>query len=216
MKQYTDITVLLDRSGSMETIRTAMEEAFNAFVEAHRAVESTRLTLVQFDTTNNHEVVYEDTPIRSVEKLHLVPRGGTPLVDAFVKLIDSTGARLRSKRESERPDQVLFVVITDGDENSSQKYKRTDVSSRVANQTNNYNWQFIYLGANQDAIKEASSYGIPWQQAINFAANAAGTTGSASALAANTLSYAINSGNERGLTKSITFTEEQRKKAMDE
>ena len=166
--KYTDITFLVDRSGSMTSMKDSMEQAFDAFLEKHKQVPSTRITLVQFDGENDQEVIYTALPVRSAERLVIRPRGWTPLVDAFVKLIDNTGKRLNEMPERERPDQVLFVVITDGQENASIKYNRHDVHQRVAHQKSFYNWQFVYLGANQDAIREAHSYGIRAENAITY------------------------------------------------
>lgn len=214
MKQFTDITVLLDRSGSMVSIREPMESAFNEFITKHKEIPSTKITLVQFDSTNDQETVYQCVPVGSVEKLKLVPRGDTPLIDAFVKVIDRTGERLSIMNEADRPDQVLMVIITDGQENASRAYTRKDVSSRVTKQTNDYKWQFIYLGANQDAIAEAASYGIGQKWALNYAASASGTASASAGLMANSMTYVGNTKGMRG-TKAPEFTKEQRKKAED-
>lgn len=212
MKQYTDIVVLLDRSGSMSSIKESMERAFNTFIKEHKAVPSTKLTLIQFDDHNPQQVVYQGVPIGSAEKLTLKPRGNTPLLDAFCEAIDKTGERLSEMSEADRPDQVLFVVITDGQENASSKYRRADVSKRVTNQRENYKWQFIYLGANQDAISEAASFGIPLQWAMTYTHSPA-TAGSAMrSVMSNTVAYASASAATR--SKSVPeFTSTQRKEA---
>lgn len=210
MKQYTDITVLLDRSGSMELIKPAMEEAFNTFIQEHKKVPSTRISLVQFDGSLDYDVVYQNVPITVAEKLTLYPRGSTPLLDAFCKTIDATGARLRNMPETERPDQVLMVVITDGQENSSKEFKREDVKSRVTRQQNDYNWQFVYLGANQDSFAEAASFGIQPQRVLNYAATMQGVRGASAALAHNTVIYTSN--DIRGVAVP-DWTDTQRKQA---
>src|SRR3990167_653325 len=210
MKQYTDITVLLDRSGSMASIKEPMETAFNTFVAEHKAVPTTRISLIQFDDVDPQEVVYQGVPVSYVEKLVLRPRGTTPLLDAFCEAIDKTGQRLANIPESDRPDHVLFVVITDGQENASKTRQRYDVRNRVTQQTNHYKWQFVYLGANQDAIKEAQSLGISHDWAMNYTASAAGTRGMAQSLTANTVAYAINRNRDEELMK---FSESQRKQA---
>lgn len=208
MAEYTDITVLLDRSGSMESIQQAMESAYGEFVLQHRAVPSSRLTLIQFDTENPQEVVCEATPIGQVPRLTIVPRGGTPLLDAFVRAIDRTGERLKAM--GDRPDQVLFVIITDGQENSSREFKRQDVFDRVTRQRDIYKWQFVYLGANQDAIGEAASFGIPATMAMNYAPTALGTTSGTRSLSHNTVSYA-----NRSSAAVEDFSDDQRLEAMD-
>ena len=212
MKAYTDITVLLDRSGSMQSIKEAMEAAFNTFLTEHKAVPTTRITLIQFDDVDPQEIVYQGVPVSYAEKLVIRPRGNTPLLDAFCEAIDKTGSRLANIPESDRPDQVLFVVITDGQENASKKFQRYDVRNRVTNQKNSYKWQFVYLGANHDAIKEAQSFGIAKDWALNYTASAAGTSGMAQSLASNTVAYANQS--NRG-ADAVAFSNEQRKQAED-
>ena len=168
MKKYTDITVLVDRSGSMRSIKESMEEALNKFVEEHRHVPSSRFSLIQFDDINDHEIWCSSVPIRKAQRYILHPRGNTPLLDAFCKAIDSTGRRLRGMMEHERPDQVLMVVITDGAENASRQFHRQDVFDRVTHQREAYKWEFVYLGANQDTFYESQSFGIPWVNTITY------------------------------------------------
>jgi uncharacterized protein YegL len=214
MKQYTDITIFLDRSGSMDLIRKDMEGAFNTFVKKHQEVPSTKLTLIQFDSQNDQDVVYSNVPVKAVEPLSLHPRGGTPLLDALCKAIDNTGQRLASIQESDRPDQVLMVIITDGQDNSSRLYRREDVKNRVNKQHGDYKWQFIYLGANQDAFAEAASYGISPQWTLNYAANSAGTAGAFAGLMSNTVNYTSSAGGMRGQSVR-SFTKEQRDEAVE-
>lgn len=187
MADYTDITVLVDRSGSMEKIKHAMESGFREFLMQHRKVPTSRLTLIQFDTDNPQEVVYSALPIGEARDLYIAPRGGTPLLDALCRAIDATGDRLHAM--TDRPARVLFVIITDGEENSSKEFKRADVRKRVDTQHGTYKWQFVYLGANQDAYHEAATLGIPMQHTMNYAATKHGTTNATRAVTANTLSY---------------------------
>lgn len=161
MKAYTDITILVDRSGSMLKIKEAMQEALRKLFREHWVVPSTRITLIEFDDINDQHVVFENRSINTRFLYELEPRGNTPLLDAMVKAIDATGRRLTNLRESDRPDQVLFVVITDGEENASKQYRRSDVFDRITLQREAYKWQFMYLGANQDVFAEARSFGIP-------------------------------------------------------
>lgn len=195
----------------MTSIKDAMETAFNNFVKEHKTVPSTKMTLVQFDDKNDQDVVFQCVPVGAVEKLRLTPRGWTPLLDAICKLIDRTGERLSEMPESERPDQVLMVIITDGEENSSKTFNRQDVFNRVTKQRDTYKWQFIYLGANQDAIKEASSIGIPHQHAFTYQPNAASVRGASCSLISNTMSYTTNQ--VRG-TAVPDFSDDQREDAI--
>lgn len=205
MKQFTDITVLLDRSGSMSVVKEAMETAFDAFIKEHRSVPTTKLTLVQFDDRNDQDVVYQCVPIRSAERLRLHPRGNTPLLDAMCKVIDRTGERLASMPEAERPDQVLLVIITDGQENASHIYKRKDVFDRVTKQRESYKWEFVYLGANQDTFAETQSFGIPWKNVIKYSHDHNHAVAALDTLRSHTHSYAI-----RASASVPDFDEEER------
>lgn len=190
MRDYTDIVVLLDRSGSMQSVKEAMEGAFVTFLKEHAKIPSTRFTLIQFDDINDSQVVVQGVPVGSVKKVVIKPRGNTPLIDAFVKAIDATGVRLADLDEADRPSKVIFTVITDGEENASKQYRRNDVASRVRRQTNDYNWQFIYLGANQDTFKESQSYGISWGNTIKWSPTEQNIGGLASSWTTNTAKFA--------------------------
>lgn len=214
MNNYTDITVLVDRSGSMASIKEAMESAYREFLRKHKKIPSTRITLITFDDWNPQEVQYMSVPVRAAEALHIEPRGNTPLLDAMAATIDNTGKRLARIPAEERPAGVLFVVITDGQENASKHTTRKDVFERVTHQRETYNWQFVYLGANQDSFKEASQLGFYQGHTINYAANAIGTRNVGEALATNTLGYTSSmfAGEDANLSG---FTSAQRKKALD-
>lgn len=164
---YTDVTVLLDRSGSMQSIKTDTEGGFNAFVEDQKRLPGEcRLTLVQFD--NEYEFVYRGVPVADVAPLNLMPRGGTALLDAIGRSISETGERLAKLPEHQRPQNVVFVIITDGQENASREYGRERVFAMVKHQSSKYNWQFIYLGANQDAIAVGGSFGVNANACANY------------------------------------------------
>lgn len=190
MRDFTDISVLVDRSGSMTTIKTAMESAFDEFLIAHRAIPTTRLTLIQFDGSNNQQMDYSALPIAEAGKLVLNPRGSTPLLDALCIAIDNTGTRLANMPERDRPKRVLFVVITDGEENASRLFKRADVKQRIERQQGAYNWQFTFLGANQDAFGEAATYGLnPWN-VLNYSPTYDTARAAMKGMTGSTLSYA--------------------------
>lgn len=174
----TEIVVIMDRSGSMNKIKSDMEGGFNSFIEEQKKLPGECLvTLVQFD--HGYDVVYERKLVSEVEPMKLLPGGSTALLGALGKTIDDVGRRLSEMNETDRPGQVLFVVITDGEENCSQNnswssvYTKDVVFQMVKHQTEVYNWQFVYLGANQDAFKEGGSMGIT--NSFNYTASAAGT-----------------------------------------
>lgn len=173
MKQETDVTIILDRSGSMESIASDVVGGFNRFLADQRAqAGACRLTLVQFD--NEYEVVYAGRPIGEAPLLTadtFQPRGSTALLDAIGRTIEATGARLRELPEGERPDRVLVVIITDGEENSSTTHTREQVFNAIAVQKDVYKWAFLFMAANQDAIAEGDKVGIGAAQSRNFDAN---------------------------------------------
>lgn len=165
--QLTDITVVMDRSGSMQSCRADAEGGFNSFVDEQKKLPGDALlTLVQFDT--EYEFVHTAKPIKDVPKFTLVPRGWTALLDAVGRAIVETGERVGKMEEKDRPGLVVFVIVTDGQENSSKEYKKDKIKEMIELQQNTYKWQFTFLAANQDAFAEASDMGIKTAGAINF------------------------------------------------
>ncbi|MHA1839870.1 MAG: vWA domain-containing protein [Candidatus Ranarchaeia archaeon] len=179
MKYNADITVVLDRSGSMSVIRYDTIGGFNTFLKDQKKEEGTaKLTLVQFD--DKYDVVYNNLILEETKELDgqsYVPRGSTALLDAIGRTINDTGARLAALPESERPEEVIFVIITDGEENASHEFtNKKQVFDMIKHQTDKYGWEFLYLGANQDAIKEAASYGIKGTHSMGYAHSGQGIT----------------------------------------
>ena len=176
MKNATDVTVIVDRSGSMQDIASDVIGGFNAFLaDQQRQPGHCRLTLVQFD--DRYETVYAAQPIGEAPRLTahtFQPRGSTALLDAIGRTIDTTGARLKALSEDERPDRVVVVIVTDGLENASTDFTRERVFSMISTQQDVFKWSFLFLAANQDAIAEGARVGIAAQQSLNFAANGAG------------------------------------------
>lgn len=168
-----EIVVLLDRSGSMASIRADMEGGFAAFVEEQRKLdEPCVVSLYQFDDA--FDVVYQERPLADVPPLVLRPRGATALLDAMGRTITMVGERLAAKPESERPGKVVIMVITDGHENRSREWTRDRVQALVEHQRQLYSWQFAFLGANMDAIAEAQTMGMSGAAAMDFQHNASG------------------------------------------
>ncbi len=166
----TDLTLVVDRSGSMEAIRADAEGGVNTFLtdQAQHTGEAI-VTLVQFDT--HYEFVHRGVPVKQVPRYELVPRGGTALLDAVGRAINETGERLSKMAEADRPGLVVFVVMTDGEENSSQEFSKATIKKMIEHQQTAYNWQFTFLGANQDAFAEAGSMGMTAGGAANFSLN---------------------------------------------
>jgi hypothetical protein len=165
----TDIIVVLDRSGSMAAIKSDTEGGFNAFIADQLKVPGeARVTLVQFD--DQYELVYSAKDIMQVPELELKPRGMTALLDALGRTIVQAGERLAAMEESERPGKVIFVVLTDGLENSSKEWTREKVFGLITQQTEKYAWVFTYLGANQDAIAVGANLGFHPGLTLNYTA----------------------------------------------
>lgn len=155
----TDITLVIDRSSSMEAIKAKAEAGINGFInDQKKQPGEANLTLVHFDT--EFDFIHRGTPISQVGHYHLEPQGRTALLDAVGKTVIETGKRLAALPEAERPGLVIFVIMTDGEENSSHSFSRERIWKMVEHQQNVYNWQFTYLGANQDAFAEATRLGI--------------------------------------------------------
>lgn len=196
-KDSTLIVVVLDRSGSMSSGQDATVEGFNGFLaEQKKLPGECRMTLVQFD--DRYQIDFNNTPISEV-KLAYAPRGGTALLDAMGRTIDEVGAELAKRSESTRPAKVIFVTITDGYENASRKFTRDDIFNKIAHQRDAYKWEFLYLGANQDAIAEATRLGIPATHSVSTSTQSYATTSGTYGL----VSHAV-SGTRSGVTSGIT------------
>lgn len=172
-EDYTDLTILLDRSGSMSSVKADMEGGFNDFMESQKKLPGElRVSLYQFDT--EYERVYASLDVKEVPKLHLHPRGMTALYDALGRAIDDTGDRLRRMAEKDRPGKVMFMVITDGCENASKERTSEQVKKLVERQEKEWAWTFVYLGANVDAFAAGASIGVAHTHAANYSPTAGG------------------------------------------
>ena len=190
-KDNSDITVVLDRSGSMSCLTGEVIGAFNTFVDDQKQVEGeATFSLIQFD--DHYEVNYNAIDIQDVPLLDettYVPRGMTALYDAVGKAIISTGKRLSKMDESERPDKIIFLIQTDGAENASKKHSLNDVKSMIKEQQEKYFWEFVFLGSNIDAVGVATDIGIKRSKAMKYANNPQGTKDAFCSLSSNLASY---------------------------
>jgi Mg-chelatase subunit ChlD len=163
----TDITLVVDRSGSMQSIRDEAEGGVNAFIEgqANEPGEAL-LTLVQFDT--EYEFLHKGVPVSQATGYKLVPRGSTALLEAVGRAMNETGERLAAMAEKDRPGLVVFVVMTDGKENASEEFSKADIKTMIQLQQEKYGWHFTFLGADQDAFAEAQEMGMAASSAASF------------------------------------------------
>jgi hypothetical protein len=163
----THVYFLLDRSGSMQSIKSDIEGGFAAFVEEQqRATGECRATLAQFDDV--YELVYADRPIADVPPLDLQPRNMTALHDAMGTLITESGHTLESMKAAERPGTVIVAIMTDGMENASKEWTGASIKALVSQQSNVFGWTFMYMGADQDAIEVGESLGIARDHAVTY------------------------------------------------
>lgn len=199
MRDATEIVVVMDKSGSMAPRQNDAIGGFNQFLtDQQKQPGEANLTLIQFDTTYN--VVCSGKSIKDVAPLTpetYRPGGGTALNDALARGIIETGKRLADTPEAERPQKVICVVITDGEENSSKEHTKEQVQEMVKHQEEKYDWAFIYLGANVDAFHAAAQLGIKGNMAVAFLANAIGTRSAYAASSEAVSSY--RSGGKSGL-----------------
>jgi len=180
-----DIVILLDRSGSMSAIKYDAIGGYNQFIQEQRGVDGDAMvTLVQFCSITPHEIRLDRVDLKDVPELTNLsfrPSGSTPLYDAMVWTIRRMGRVYSDLPEDEKPSSVVFVILTDGKENSSMEHTRESVFRMVEQQQNEWGWKFVYLGANQDAISEATSMGIALDpnlaNAATYAATGAGIRG---------------------------------------
>ena len=183
-KNYTEIAFVLDRSGSMEGCQAAAIEGFNRFLREQQETQGlAKLTLVLFD--DEYLVPLRSLPVQEILPLDsdtYVPRNSTALLDAIGRTIDELGNSLASIPEENRPANVVLAILTDGLENASKKYTWEQVSKLIRQQTDQYKWTFLFLGANQDAIATAAKIGITAANSATYVADAAGSRASHSSL----------------------------------
>ena len=207
----THLYFLLDRSGSMQSIKTDTEGGFAAFIEEQRkAPGECRVTLAQFD--NEYDVVYADRPIADVPALDLQPRGSTALLDAMGRTVTEAGKRLAAMPEDERPGTVILAVMTDGMENASQEWTHPAIKALVEQQTSKYGWQFLYMGADQDAIEVGAGLGVAAANSVTYSRGKAREAMAASAAKVSGLRAARMTSPAAAMP---AFTEEERAALAD-
>lgn len=163
----TDVTLIVDRSGSMTKCRQEAETGVNRFIEEQKKQPGECLfSLVQFDS--EYEFVHNGIPIMDVPPYKLIPRDMTALLDAVGRAINSVGCRLAAMPEEQRPSLVAFVIVTDGEENASHEFTKSQIKEMIERQQNVYSWKFTFLGANQDAFAEAGALGISANDAASY------------------------------------------------
>ena len=176
-KNLTEIVFILDRSGSMAGLEDDTIGGFNALIEKQRKEQGEAyVSTVLFD--NYIEVIHDRVDIQKIQPMtckDYYVRGCTALLDAVGKSIHHIGNVHKYAREEDRPEKTIFVITTDGMENASREYTYERVRKMIEHQKEKYGWEFLFLGANIDAAKEAARFGITEDRAANYHADSVGT-----------------------------------------
>ena len=176
-ENLTEVVFILDRSGSMAGLESDTIGGFNSMLEKQKKEEGEAyISTILF---NNHSHVLHDRveieKIKPMDENQYYVGGGTALLDALGYAIHHIGNVHRYAREEDRPEKTMFIIMTDGEENASGRYTYDDVKRMVERQKKEYDWEFLFLGANIDAIKAASRFGIGANRAVNFECDSKGT-----------------------------------------
>ena len=176
-KNLTELVFILDRSGSMAGLEADTIGGFNAMIEKQKGEEGEAVvSTVLFDHLS--EVIHDRVDLQKIRPMtwkEYYVRGCTALLDAVGRAIHHIGNVHKYAREEDRPEKTLFVITTDGMENASREYTYDRVRRMIGRQKERYGWEFIFLGANIDAAREAARFGISEDRAANYHADSQGT-----------------------------------------
>jgi len=216
-KGYTHISVVLDRSGSMAKCLADTIGGFNTFLTAQKKLEGeATITMVKFD--DQYDVMCNMVAIKDAEELsdkNYEPRGWTALLDAIGRTINSVEHDLSEKDEAEKPEKVIFVIITDGEENQSREFTRDQIMEMINRHRNEMNWEFVFIGANQDAIQAGSSMGIRAGNSYTYQASSLGTQAMYTSLTRGMSSYRSKGVEEVNGAEYAFFSADDRKAQED-
>ncbi len=176
-KGSTELVMILDRSGSMGGLESDTIGGFNSMIEKQKKEEGEALvSVVLFD--DRMDVIYDRVDIRKIEPMtdkQYYVRGTTALLDAVGRAVHHIKNMHKYIREEDVPEKTIFVITTDGLENASREYSYDAVKKLIEQQKEEKNWEFMFLGANIDAVKEAGRIGISASRAARYNADSAGT-----------------------------------------
>ena len=176
-KGLTELVFILDRSGSMGGLESDTIGGFNSMIDKQRREPGEVLvTTVLFD--DKYEVIHDRFRMEMIHPLtdkDYYARGCTALLDAIGGAVHHIGNVHKYARDEDRPEHTVFVITTDGEENSSREYSYEKIKKMVKRQQEKYGWEFIFLGANMDAIGEAGKLGIRSDRAVRYECDGAGT-----------------------------------------
>lgn len=176
-KGLTELVFILDRSGSMGGLEADTIGGFNSLIAKQKKEAGEALiSAVLFDDST--EVLYDRVPLSRIEPMNdsqYYVRGCTALLDALGGAVHHIGNVHKYARDEDRPEKTLFIITTDGMENSSRRYSYEKVKQMVEHQKKKYGWEFLFLGANIDAIAVAGRFGIQANRAVNYECDGVGT-----------------------------------------
>lgn len=176
-KNLTEIVFILDRSGSMSGLEADTIGGFNSMIEKQKNAEGEALiSTVLFDNTS--EVIHDRVSVQSIKPMtrdDYTVRGCTALLDAIGGAIHHIGNVHKYARAEDVPEHTLFVITTDGMENASHRYSSEKVKKMIERQKEKYGWEFLFLGANIDAVETARHFGISEDRAVNYHSDSEGT-----------------------------------------
>lgn len=169
-ENLTELVFILDRSGSMHGLENDTIGGFNAMLNKQRAEQGEAyITTVLFD--DQYEKIHDRISLKEISGLtdkEYFVRGSTALLDAMGQTIHDTALVQKHLPDAEKAEKVIFVIITDGLENASRTYSRKQVKRMVEQEKEKYGWEFLFLGANMDAVSEAGSFGIDADRSVTF------------------------------------------------
>ena len=176
-KGFTELVFILDRSGSMAGLEGDTIGGFNAMIEKQKKAEGVAcVSTVLFD--HMRAVIHDRVDVQKIAPMteaDYAVRGSTALLDAIGKAIHHIGNVHKYAREEDRPERTLFVITTDGMENASHRYSAPQVKQMIERQKRKYGWEFIFLGANIDAVETARRFGIGSDRAVSYRSDHEGT-----------------------------------------
>lgn len=176
-KNLTELVFILDKSGSMSGLEKDTIGGYNSMLEQQRKVDGECvITTVLFD--NHYELLHDRIDIRAIQPItakEYFVGGSTALLDAIGKTIHKIGTVQKNTTEDYRAEKVMFVIITDGEENASRHYSSMQIREMIQRQKERYGWEFIFLGANIDAVETAGRFGIDADRAVDYVPDGEGT-----------------------------------------
>lgn len=189
----TELVVVLDKSGSMSSIRLDTIGGFNTLLADQKKIgKNIQVSLVLFN--DKYELVHNGKNIEDVPDLNenfYIPSGSTALLDAVGRTIDVVNTRIDATPKKKQPKKVIMAIITDGLENCSTDFTKSHIREKIEQQKSEKGWEFVFIGANQDAFAEGGSMGVVRGSSCNYAANGMGVRSAYIALSAHTQSHRV-------------------------